>query len=579
MKHLYILFISALFTLTTHAKGYEAEFKQVSKSWTLNTDGSQEFRHSKELTIYTHTAMNSTYGESFIVYNPTHQKVVIHSAYTKQKDGNIVKTPENAFVEVLPRQAANAPDFNHLKELVVVHTGLELGATIYLDYSIITQAGYLKQLDICQSLNELSPIRNYQLTITTPENISLQSGFINHKNTQAKVKVANGMRTTDYQIKNISPRSFDPGTSVQSGGVIQFAASTHNTVQDALASLNMLIGRTRDMRMSILAKELTANSQSNKEKAAILLNYVVNQVDLIPLSLEESGFNIRPEATLIDRAYGTTAEKAALLHGLLKASGIESEMIAYYFKPVQPYLGLSAIDQLGVFTTIDGQSYILSPTTQTPVQYASSAYAVRLKDGSPLELQPASADIQFSAEIEITVNQAKSKFNATFGNYHIPFTTNYLSALTRGSKDATLKEGKGEANVSYSSTQELTSTDGYIVYRLPQAAKGFAYQGYERYNSTRQGSLLLFAPVNEVYEYSIRWDDKLELRTPNLNKEIKNKAGTLRIEYTVDGNQVTIRKHLNINNPIITPTTYTDFKQLVTAWGTGQNTSLLFKEQ
>ena len=119
----------------------EAEYKKLVKSWTLNPDGSQEFNYKMELAIYTHTAMNSTYGESFIVYNPDYQTLTINESYTKQKDGNIVKTPDNAFVEVLPRNAANAPAYNQLKEMVVVHTGLELDATIYLDYNIKTKEG------------------------------------------------------------------------------------------------------------------------------------------------------------------------------------------------------------------------------------------------------------------------------------------------------------------------------------------------------------------------------------------------------------------------------------------------------
>ena len=104
--------------------GSEAEYKKLSKAYTLNADGSQEFRYNMELTLFTHTAMNGTYGESFIVYNPQYQELKINSSYTKQKDGNIVKTPDNAFVEVLPRTAADAPAYNHLKEMVVVHTVL-----------------------------------------------------------------------------------------------------------------------------------------------------------------------------------------------------------------------------------------------------------------------------------------------------------------------------------------------------------------------------------------------------------------------------------------------------------------------
>ena len=121
----------------------EARYGLVSEEWTLNPDGSREYRYQMELTLFTHTAMNNTYGETFIAYDPKYQQLKINEAYTKQKDGTIIRTPENAFVEVLPSYAADAAYYNRLKEMVVVHTGLELGATIYLDYTIQTKAGYL----------------------------------------------------------------------------------------------------------------------------------------------------------------------------------------------------------------------------------------------------------------------------------------------------------------------------------------------------------------------------------------------------------------------------------------------------
>lgn len=97
-----ILLLSLLAMTVTSFAASEAEYGKVSKAWTLHADGSQEYRSSMELTLFTHTAMNSTYGESFIVYNPDFQTLKIHSSYTRQKDGTIVKTPDNAFVEVLP---------------------------------------------------------------------------------------------------------------------------------------------------------------------------------------------------------------------------------------------------------------------------------------------------------------------------------------------------------------------------------------------------------------------------------------------------------------------------------------------
>ena len=171
-RYYYICMLSVLLlmlVLPTKAAS-EAEFGKLVRSYTLRTDGSQEMRVQKELTLFTHAAMNGLYGESFIIYNPAYQELKIHESYTRQKDGSIVKTPDNAFVEVLPSAAADAPAYNGLKEMVVVHTGLELGATIYLDYSVITRPGYLPELDICESVEELSPIKEYVLSLSVPDN-------------------------------------------------------------------------------------------------------------------------------------------------------------------------------------------------------------------------------------------------------------------------------------------------------------------------------------------------------------------------------------------------------------------------
>ena len=168
-KHKFAFLLCMLLMTTTVFGASEAEYKKLAKTWTLNADGSQKFRYKMELTLFTHTAMNGTYGESFIVYNPQYQELKINSSYTKQKDGTIIKTPDNAFVEVLPRNAADAPAYNHLKEMVVVHTGLELGATIYLDYTVTSKPGYLPEVDIFEELLQSSPVKEYTLTIVTPE--------------------------------------------------------------------------------------------------------------------------------------------------------------------------------------------------------------------------------------------------------------------------------------------------------------------------------------------------------------------------------------------------------------------------
>ena len=102
------LFCSAALTAAAAPKS-EALFDKLVKTYILNPDGSQKLRVQKQLTIYTHAAMNSLYGETFIVYDPAYQHLKVNESYTRQADGTIVETPANAVVEVLPCAAANTP--------------------------------------------------------------------------------------------------------------------------------------------------------------------------------------------------------------------------------------------------------------------------------------------------------------------------------------------------------------------------------------------------------------------------------------------------------------------------------------
>ena len=49
--------------------------------------------------------------------------------------------------------------YNHIKEMVITHTGLELGATIYLDYTLSSKPSFLSTPDIDEVLQELSPVK------------------------------------------------------------------------------------------------------------------------------------------------------------------------------------------------------------------------------------------------------------------------------------------------------------------------------------------------------------------------------------------------------------------------------------
>lgn len=501
-----------LFALPANAAASEAEFGKLEKTYTLHADGSQEMRVSKELTLFTHTAMNSLYGESFIIYNPAYQELKIHHSYTRQKDGTIIKTPENAFVEVLPRAAADAPAYNGLKERVVVHTGLELGATVYLDYSVLTRPGYLPGLDICTQVEELSPIKEYVCTLSVPQSKPFHYALANGKATP-EVKNENGNKIVTWTLKNVPAYYPTESNPALAGNVQVILAHTYASAADALKVLHAQFTAAADKEVTALARQLSEGKKET-EKEMALKNYVQG-LGTCRLSLEDTGYRLRPAAEVIRTAYGTEAEKLNLLAGLLKAAGLPSEVkAAYGVKAADDCLGLSAI------TTLFLESSVIADLQKYQPVLTLDGKQVALKTSAPVQAQ---------------------------------------DTLT-----VTAESGKALAG-------------GYRLVTLPLARNGFAMYGYGRGNSERKTNLLLPRKADETYTCWVNLPAEMQLCTPQKVKEITNTAGRVRIEVKATGDKAEVTRTLKLNKQLVTPAEYVDFRRLMVEWEDDNHTTLLLK--
>ena len=507
----------------------DAEYKKLSKSWTLNADGSQEFHYAMELTIYTHTAMRSAYGETFIVYNPEYQTLKINESYTKQANGAIVKTPDNAFVEVLPRAAANAPAYNHLKEMVIVHTGLELGATIYLDYTLTTKAGYLPALDLVEPLQQTSPVREFELSVSVPEGSALFYGMTPEK--KAQVQVVDGMRTVSWKLRNLEARPRVPMQDLFASDTPLFHASSYDSEAEALRSLYAQFKTTESMPLLSLAETLTDGKTGEREKLQAILSFVQRDFANCALSLPETSYRIRDVEEVIRAAYGTEIERLNLLQGLLRAAKIPTEICALFpaSGPADSF-GLSAI-HLFLKAEAAGETYLLNasdPRMDRAGWAGQRARVVDLKSGDSTAA---------------------------------PAFASYLAA----------------SDTIPTQTMPLTAVGGYKMIPLPDASEGISHAGYAAMNTTRPCNLSLPYAPEESYTYTLSLPAGCQVATPMGEKMISNAAGTMQFSLSQNGDKVTVTRTLKINNPLITPRLYADFHKLMAAWVNPNYTHLLIR--
>lgn len=517
----------------------EAEFRKLSKTYTLRADGSQELRVQKELTLFTHAAMNGLYGETFIVYDPEFQELTIHESYTRQKDGTVIKTPSNALVEVLPSSAANAPAYNHLKEMVVVHTGLELGATIYLDYSIVSKAGYLPELDVCCPVKELSPVREFIFRLNVPAGKSVRYELLN---ASAKPVIAqgNGMKSFIWTLKDVAPRPYAYPSGRGNLGLVQavasgmmpvFVASTWPGYTEAVKYLQkqFAVGNTSvvEGKVAELTQGLEGNPQAMRNAIA---NYMAGlyQLGHCNVSLQDAGYRLRPASEVITSAYGTQAELVNLDVTLQRAAGLEAEVAVCALRP-----------------SVDGNRG-LATVMSLVCQSKKMPEKVALTGTEEACLQPF---------MTITDLQGKKLM-----------LESYLGAKEARTTDT--------LEVKSDKLQELADGWGIVPLSDPTPVRSlYAYAG----NTSISEKILLPRTVDCALETIVRLPEGMKW-SGHADKEISNACGKVVFSYKAVKGGVKVTRSIRIDRQLQTPANYKELYALLSEWRDTNNHTLVVKK-
>lgn len=520
-----LLFVLLLWANVTFAAEGEGNFRKLSKTFTLNKDGSQELRCQKELTLNTHIAMNSLYGETFIVYNPKFQTIKFHTAYTRQADGTIIEVPANAYNEVLPRAAADAPAYNHLKEMVVTHTGLEIGATIYLDYSILTNPGYYPALDIDEFLQELSPIKEYTLTVNIPQNTPF-TYQLTHSGIKPSQKKENESTQYQWVLKNIKPLPSYAFLPLNKTHAIRFTASSYPSIENTLTEWAKQKSNALNVEWTDFTLLLVKNAVSDTEKKTTIHNYVLNQIANCGVSLEESGYQVRNPNEVLRTSYGTAAEKANLLTAMLNCAGLKAELNAIY-----PLASTASLKQIREFAVKQNNEYL-------------SASNKKCNIGNRKELD----DVWCISENKIVKENS--------------IVTEQSTLITSQTAADKLKS--------------LPQINGYVILAL-DCKTDIKNWGMNQLNSTRTEVLELPSLLNEQYTHTVILPADMTLETPATEISINNQTGSVHISIEQEGNQVKVTRKLELKKQQIQPSEYNKFRTLINTWLDKNTEQLLFK--
>lgn len=589
IKYITILSIGLLALLNAAIASPEANFNKLVKEFTLNPDGSMEFHYYKELKINSHVALNNLYGETFIIYNPQYQSIKFNQAYTKQADGTIIKMPANAFNEVLPADAADAPAYNHLKEMVVTHTGLEVGATIFLDYTLFSKAGYLKELDIDEVIQEQSPVKEYKLIINVPVNKVLHYSLTG---TNSKPNVtANGiMKQYAWNLSNIREVSRETFQPMNKNNVPRLTATTYVSQTNALKTLNNNIKTIVNENGIKFTIDLIKAEKNDLDRVLKIQEYIVNQIATCPLSMENTAYQMRAPYDVLVSAYGTIPEKVRVMIAMLKAININTKIVVTYPKTLDKNIkGLKPLQDMKVKVNIEGKPLFLAVNSCPSKSIAlrgnrDEAWVMAEDTILPLLIRPNKEEIIHHTGMKIEKNKAISTGNVSFSENLMPQTNSknlekYIKniiSLGRNIYKTQMMPADGKVVMNFTAEQKLYPENGYLTFTLPNDKEGVEGWRMNILGSSRNSEFEIPYPVKENYTYDIEISPELALKTKAREINIKNPVGYVKISIKANGQVLKVQQELELNKAIITPSEYNDFRELMLAWTNPANQTLLF---
>lgn len=594
-----ILLILSSCQLNKTEEENDAIFKSIKKIYELKEDGTIIYHYQHKLKYITHLSFNRAYGESFIVYNPNFQELKINKAETTMTDGKIVPSPENAFNEVLPRFAAGVPDYNHLREMVVTHTGLELGCVVDFDYEVHSKAAYLPFLNENILLQERVPVENLEIIVKVPSGIELNYKLLN-SNSKAEIEEKEGYKMYSWTFYDLDGTTYERNQPHDQSFAPRLLFSNVNMAQ----ALETLVNKQKDP-LSNQMKGFVKKSISEKDKEIQIIRelqkLVHHDLNEIHIPIEYSAFSTRTLQDVWNSNSGKSIEKIVLLNEFIKNASLSSEII--YALPADYYdENLGVINETGHFyilTTIDEEETIISTDP-----HQSNNLALNLKnsvllnmDGKPLSLPILETEInsEFSAKGEFSLSESgdlSGKLNITLKGLKNPYldfledaksAKQIIKSVSPGNSIEDFEVVKFDQNESETQAEiklnEIwKNQDNYYFLTLPASNYGIKGEHLPNMYQDRKTPLQLSECINEMYKFSIQLPDSITFVAPEITKGLTNTIGEVKISIAIENQTVQILKQLKINESTITPEKYADFKALIDIWNKKQYNEIVLKK-
>ena len=537
-----VTIICTALSLLAKAPEKDAVYHLISESYTLNADGSTEFRKRTELQIFTRMTFDH-FGETFITYNPDFQELIINEAYTIRKDGSKVETPANAFNPMLPESCTKCERLNGIRTMVVTHTALEYDAVIVLDYTIRSKNFFFQELQEKVELYDDVPIEKYVVSVTTPEykpaKFQINGENLHYTKSESTDK---GVTSTVWTFTNLSEvPACDLVFPSAWASLTFYTLDKPEAIISRIANQNSL-NKFDNPKITEFFRSRFTEDMSDMDKVLLVRDYIHDYIQTNNLDTRTLNYMFASPQQVWETNCATPIEKDILLAGVLQSLGFDAELA---FKRNSIPADLETV----VRVTIDKRTVYISTSeaedlsldAYTPCSFIAQSGKLL---NTPLKpnIVDVTANITFengkidAPKVEISKKDVRSPLMHTLQPQEVSIAKVNVSQLSNKYYEMTIDDG------NYGTQVRSVDIPADLVYNL----------------NTKQSE--------ESYMYTVTLPANVRCLTKPVHKEITVENAKLLIDVQVDGQTVKITRQLNLPQEGISAKSVKKFKAMMGEW-------------
>ena len=384
-------------------------------------------------------------GQQPLMYGEQMQTLDVTEAYTLKADGRKLPVSPSAIFTQLPQGMPQAPLFDDMRQKTVVFPDVAVGDTVVLTYVTRDKQAFMPGQYFSRFVfNRTTPYSDAYGTVVVPKSFDVRV-----EADDIQLQKQDTGTTTTYHWSYSAPKAAPADTSVISGfdRSPRLLVSSFKSYDDFSRAFSPLVTEKMAVTPAIsdLARQIVFGTSDRREQVQKIYEWVSRHIRYVGIELGRDAIIPHDAAQILASGYGDCKDHVVLFSTLLKAVGIDSEMVLInlgnsYTLPDVPILGElnHAITWIPELQTYADTTAAVAPFGVLPFAEYGKPVVHVVAGGGALRHTPvlrpdlASSTIETTAHIDNDGNIIGSTKTAGTGPFSIALRQIALAIQARG---------------------------------------------------------------------------------------------------------------------------------------------------